>query len=84
MDVATDVVDSGVDFVGADFGALVGGKGVDAGGELSAQLQDFAATMGRLPRLVAPAFAFEVVFGHAEQLGGDALHHGLAVLDVSQ
>ena len=63
VDFAADVVDGGVDFVGADLGGLGGGKGVDTGGELSAQLQYFAAAMGGLPRLVAPAFVFKVVFG---------------------
>ena len=63
VDFAADVMDGGVDFVGADLGGLGGGKGVDTGGELSAQLQYFAAAMGGLPRLVAPAFVFKVVFG---------------------
>ena len=75
FDRAAELVDGGVGFVGADAGEVAAGGSVDAGGQLPALLQDFAAARIGRPFFAAPAFGFEVVFGDAEQFGGNGLHH---------
>ena len=84
FDRAAELVDGGVGFVGAEAGEVAAGGGVDAGGQLSALLQDFAAARIGRPFLTAPAFGFEVVFGDAEQFGGNGLHHRARVAGVAQ
>ena len=66
FDGSAKVVDGGIGFVGTDAGEVAAGGGVDAGGQLSALLQNFAAARIGRPFLTAPAFGFEVVFSDTE------------------
>ena len=84
FDRAAELVDGGIGFVGADAGEVVAGGGVDAGGQLPALLQNFAAARIGRPFFAAPAFGFEVVFGDAEQFGGNGSHHRARVAGIAQ
>ena len=70
-------------FVAADAGIVAADLCGQAGGELPAFLQGLASLIcgapALFPPLPAPTFGFEVFFGHRQQLGGDAPHHGAGV-----
>ena len=81
--LTAEVVDGGIFFVAADAGIVAADLCGQAGGELPAFLQGLASLIcgapALFPSLSAPTFGFEVFFGHRQQLGGDAPHHGAGV-----
>ena len=65
---SAEVVDGGVFFVAADSGIVAANLCSQAGGKLPAFLQSLVSlicgTPASFPPLLAPAFGFEVFFGH--------------------